>query len=508
MACFTLASCERLLKEDQKGVYSEDTYYDSEENAVSALLYCYIPQKIVEYAERFQFYLFDCASDQWSTYGQHAESRFYKWDIDPVSEEFQYFYKYIYICINRANSVIKNVSKMPNSIISEKSRNQIVGEAYFLRAYHHFMAVRTFGEVPLHLEMIESPEQGHIKFSPVPVLYDQIIKDLKTADEMTGYQKIQGRADKAAVQATLAKVYLTLASSKDTGAPGYDWVENADEMYRKASEYASHIVDDQTLYSLEPELWKVYSVDHEDSPEHLWISCHSDHYDQINFPMMFGNNIKDKFINKHEGSEVNGPADVERFIGKGQAGWSCFRLDPDFYESFDEKDIRRELHATELYDENGKLRAEWHRDNVDSSDPIKKGFYYPMCVKYSDCHAKDINTSAELYYLRFAEVLLTLAEAEGPTSKGYEAINRVRGRAGLDPLPAGLSVKAFREKVWQELEWELASEGKALLELRRTNRVVEKVGKLEDVKPNLERLKKYAYFYPIPQREADLNPQN
>lgn len=507
-AFFTLSltSCEDLLREDQKGVYSEDTFYDSEENAISALLYAYRIQTRTEYAQRFQFYLFDCASDQWSTYGIHAESRFYKWDISPLSEEFQYFYKHLYIMINRANSVLKNVAKMPESIISTKSKNQILGEAYFIRAYNHFMAVRTFGEVPLHLKMIEDPAQGHVKFSSIPDIYESIISDLETAIELTSYQKLQGRADKATAEAVLAKVYLTLASSKDTGAPGYEWVESADEMYKKSEEVARHLCFEQNVYSLEPDLWKVYNVDYEDSPEHLWISHHTDMYNQINFPMMFANSIKDKYINKHEGSPVEKASDVEAFIGPGQQGWSNFRLDPDFYESYDPKDIRRELHATTLYDKNGKVIAEWHRDNVNSSDPMEKAFYYPMCVKYSDRHAKDINTSAELYFERFAEALLTYAEAAGPTEKGYEAINMVRHRAGLDPLESGLSVKAFREKVWQELEWELASEGKALLEYRRTNRVIEKVGRLDEVIK--DRLNEYAYFYPIPQRETDLNPQN
>ncbi len=505
LSALVFTSCEDMLEEVQKGVFTEDNFYDSKENAVKALLYAYAPQKEIEYAQRFQFNLMDLPTNQYSTYGKAVETLFYTWDVSPITEEFTYMYKYIYMSITRANSVIENVSQMSNSLIAPSERDQIVGEAYFLRAYHHFMAVRTFGEVPVHTSQVTSPEDGRIAYSPIEVVYEQIIADLEKAVSLMSIQKIQGRVDLAGAQALLAKVYLTMASSKMTGAPGYDWVADSEEMYGKAAEYAEKVVFEQTTYALEPDLYKVYNVDYEDSPEHLWITHRTRLYDRANFPMMFANGIQSKYIPRKLGTEVTRPSDVELYIAEGQAGWNYYRPDSTFYASYDNQDLRKELLLTTVYDENAQVVAEWSPDNITSSDAAEAAFYYPMCRKYTDPYASDINTSAELYFMRFAEVMLTFAEAAGPTERGYEAVNAVRERANLPELPANLPVSEFREAVWQELTFELAFEGKGLLELRRTKRVETAITKPEVIS---NKLNEYAYFYPIPQRELDLNPKN
>ena len=80
-------------------------------------------------------------------------------------------------------------------------------------------------------------------------------------------------------------------------------------------------------------------------------------------------------------------------------------------------------------------------------------------------------------------------------------MNEVRKRAGLGALPEGLSVADFREAVIQERIKELAFEGHGIYELRRLNRADERHITNKAFKPT------YAYFYPAPQREMDLNPQ-
>lgn len=497
-------SCEKLLEENEKGVYSADTFYNSEDDAISAILAVYVQHKRIEYAQRFQFNLMDLPTDECNTYGKSAETLFSSWDVDASTEEFTYFFKYIYLCINRANSVIENVSKMSTTLISETARDQIVGEAYFLRAFHHLMAVRTFGEIPIHNEMVTSASQGNIAYSSIQEVYEFIISDLEKAVSMMAIDRNLGRADLAAAQATLAKVYLVLASSKMTGAPGYDWVSDYEAMYEKAAEYADMVISDQTTYSLDPNLSEVYNVDHEDSPENIWISHGSRTYDTSNFPMMFSNSIEGKYIPRILGKTVNSSSDVELYISEEQSGWSYYRPDSTFYSSYDEDDLRRELLLTTIYDVNGNVVVKWSPNNINSSDAAEAAFYFPMCRKYTDPYSNGIYTSAELYFIRYAEVLLTYAEAVGPTERGYEAINSVRNRANLPDLQPGLSTEEFREKVWEELKFELAFEGHNLLELRRTNRV-ETITKSEAI---LSKINEYGYFYPIPQRELDLNTAN
>lgn len=66
-------------------------------------------------------------------------------------------------------------------------------------------------------------------------------------------------------------------------------------------------------------------------------------------------------------------------------------------------------------------------------------------------------------YLRLAEIYLTYAEAlnefnNGPTAEAEEAINTVRERVGLKPIPSGLSRDAFREAVLTERACEFGFE--------------------------------------------------
>jgi hypothetical protein len=59
--------------------------------------------------------------------------------------------------------------------------------------------------------------------------------------------------------------------------------------------------------------------------------------------------------------------------------------------------------------------------------------------------------------MRYSEVLLTYAEAAGP-ALGKPFIDQVRQRAGLAPLPAGLSEAQYLEAVYKERRLEFAFE--------------------------------------------------
>lgn len=73
--------------------------------------------------------------------------------------------------------------------------------------------------------------------------------------------------------------------------------------------------------------------------------------------------------------------------------------------------------------------------------------------------------------IRYSEVLLWYAEAQAraegtPNALAYECINRVRERAGLDPLPAGMNGQAFADAALMEHGWEVAGNWCALVTRR------------------------------------------
>jgi hypothetical protein len=76
-----------------------------------------------------------------------------------------------------------------------------------------------------------------------------------------------------------------------------------------------------------------------------------------------------------------------------------------------------------------------------------------------------------LIVLRYAEILLSYAEAvneaTGPTQAVYDAVNKVRDRAGQPPLPPGLGQSDMRERIWNERRVELAFENKRYFDIMR-----------------------------------------
>jgi len=74
-------------------------------------------------------------------------------------------------------------------------------------------------------------------------------------------------------------------------------------------------------------------------------------------------------------------------------------------------------------------------------------------------------------YFRYAEILLNYAEAKneasGPDNTVYDAVNKVRERAGMPDLPTGLSKDAMRLLIRNERRIELAYEEHRYFDVRR-----------------------------------------
>jgi hypothetical protein len=181
------------------------------------------------------------------------------------------------------------------------------------------------------------------------------------------------------------------------------------------------------------------------------------------------------------------PASAQINIGQG---WGHFRTESALYSSFADNDKRKTQLIVSEYTNGG---ITYPLDITSSSRPFTRKFIDPERIGDA--------SSANSPIIRYSDILLVYAEACGPTTDGYAAINRIRNRAGIGDLNPSLGVQAFRDAVIQERSWELAFEGERLFDLRRTNTVekvlVQKYGKT---------ITSGAYFFPVPQREIDTNP--
>ena len=124
-------------------------------------------------------------------------------------------YRYSYQTINKANLFIRDMETTDGSIFSEYNKEQMVGEAKFIRAYTYFELVKIFGGVPCYTEVLELDHE-RLGRASVEDIYAVIEQDLNDAvavlpkkseikDYMTTYA---GRITKDAALAMQTRVYL------------------------------------------------------------------------------------------------------------------------------------------------------------------------------------------------------------------------------------------------------------------------------------------------------------
>jgi len=150
-----------------------------------------------------------------------------------------YFWTELYGRLYDVNAVIAGVES--SAALSTSIKNQIIGEAEFMRAFFLFYAVNLYGDVPI-VTTTNYLTNNVIARSPVGDVYQQIISDLKDAQNKLSINFLDAngnvtaervRPNNGAATALLARVYLY------TGA------------YDSAETEATAVINDVTNYNLD-----------------------------------------------------------------------------------------------------------------------------------------------------------------------------------------------------------------------------------------------------------------
>ncbi|MCQ2135787.1 MAG: RagB/SusD family nutrient uptake outer membrane protein [Bacteroidales bacterium] len=487
--------CGCTLEEYPYGFYSENNFYKTAADAESAINYVYDAITYIEYSRAIVF-LGDMNTDVMTPKGDATaatkELDGWKMATFKTNTTLYNFYKYSYITINRANSVIENVPKMD---IDQALKDRCVGEAYFMRAYSYYCLARNFGRVPIHLKPTRTLDDTTVApAESLDQLWAQIFSDLENAESLMQVNAAPrpGRTDKVAALSLMAKAYLYLASAKESGAPFYkDMNFGVEDYYQKSVQAAAKVVADpsQTTYHFDSDLMAIYDVEKSDGPEHIFIMS----MDRTGETEGQYSKISKMYIPYISGGTIylkQGDTDV---LIKSHDGWSEYQTAADFWNSFEAGDRRHDwLFCDKVYDVNGNLLASYPGNKLS----------YPFCRKFIDPDYSGDKTSTKPMLIRFSDIALVYAEAAGPTEKAYELVNFIRSRAGLSPLSAGLSKEAFRAAVQKERTYELAFEGDLCYDLRRQNKLHTNITEAKGQGWTAEDM----VFYPIPSLETDLNP--
>ena len=127
--------------------------------------------------------------------------------------------------------------------------------------------------------------------------------------------------------------------------------------------------------------------------------------------------------------------------------------------------------------------------------------------KYTYDDLTTVERGLDVIVLRYADVLLMLAEAEnevnGPTVAAYAAFNAVRNRVNMPDVVPSLSKDDFRQEVIHERRVELGFEGQRWFDLVTLGIAAEKINGINELGrkfvPDRQEL------FPIPKSEIDLN---
>ena len=349
---------------------------------------------------------------------------------------FQTFFNSSYQGIGRCNLLL---TKIKTATFEEKSRNQIEGEARFLRGYYYFNLTRIFGDVPLILKEVTSPDEAFAtatRIAEAQVL-TAAIDDLKSAiTKLPAKYAVAdlGRATSGAAKAVLGEIYM---SQKNYAAAAeiLRGIE-VDGGYALNANYADNFKRKNTSES-------IFEVQYTEGVGSKWST------------------FIYSFAPFNSGTLATGYA-----LGAGSAaGWNI--PTQDLISTYEPSDKR---FAASI--------------NQNFTDPTSKKIV-PFIQKYSNPpYIERFNTGDNFIVSRLADVLLMQAEALNevgfPNAEAVSLLNRVRTRAGLaakttDNSDAKLKINSqaeFRTAIAQERRIELAFENHRWFDLVRTGRAV------------------------------------
>lgn len=321
----------------------------------------------------------------------------------------------LYAVIAQANSVINTLPESVGPNVSQDVINNALGEARFIRSVAYFYLVRIFGSVPIIADNTEYVLEPVVPRNLVEDIYEFIKRDLEFAIENLD-QKIRGsnyednaRVSSGSAKAMLAKIYL--------------YQEN----YEKAFQLSSEVINSGEFQLME-NYGDLFLLENDNNPESIFSLQWTD-----SGVYAEGNGIQSLFAI----SGLTGFSD----------GWSAIGPSIDLQNAYEEGDERYDatiMSAGTYYPNlNGGYTVQEDINAQGTNAAVKK---YVIGNAGGAMQSYPNNT----YIMRYAELLLINAEAAlmggGSVSEGVESFNKVRTRAGLEPIENPTIEDIFHER--------------------------------------------------------------
>ncbi|HRG65866.1 MAG TPA: RagB/SusD family nutrient uptake outer membrane protein, partial [Saprospiraceae bacterium] len=178
-----LFSCQGILDKEPIATLDAGSFFKTEADAVQAINAAYGPLMFNNKNNNFYWAFSTITSDEAITGGDGSRPGLVEMDAftyTPRTEEFNTFWKVNYEGITQCNVVLANLDKAEMSVAK---RNELRGEALFLRSYYYFLLSQVFGDVPLFTTLV-APENLKVAKTANPIILAQIYND---CEEAAGY---------------------------------------------------------------------------------------------------------------------------------------------------------------------------------------------------------------------------------------------------------------------------------------------------------------------------------
>lgn len=403
--------------------------------------------------------------------------------------------------INRANALLSGVENMQ---LEDAERQQVIGEAKFLRGFFYYELASQYGRVPLVLTTeVAEPTQP-----TAAELWGQILMDLRDAAEnMPATRQTDGHVDKFTAEAMLGRAWLFYTGMYGNGD---DLAALTSTTYNPLTEVA--LPDGSTLtkqdvigyiddcvnnsgYSLVPDYRNLWAYTNRCTVEDYaytqdqglkWVeddaAVNPESMFAIKFNKLASWQTTIGYANGyalHFG--IRGGQNYANTFPFGQ-GWGAGPVAPNLVNDWtaaESNDMRCEASIQNVKDLPAYTYGGWS-DFVQETDYFAKK-QSPVTAQYTDGtgtlqyapvfeyvmygengwqndNLMQTGNIHDLVLIRFADVLLMQSELK----EDVEGINRVRDRAGLTPI-GSYSLEALQN----ERRWELAFEGVRWNDIRR-----------------------------------------
>ncbi|MFV8341025.1 RagB/SusD family nutrient uptake outer membrane protein [Flavobacterium sp. XS2P39] len=326
-----------------------------------------------------------------------------------------------YQIIARANQLLASVEGVD---FAAASKNNIKGQALFLRALAYFDLVQYFGKVPLHLTPVTNREEAALPLSEVDAVYAQIIADASEAATLLPPKSVQepGRATSGAAKTLLGNLH----------AVKKDWA-SAETILKE--------VIDSGEYTLLTDYASAFSVGNKNNSESVFEVQYKEGtegyasgfiYEMLPMPMSAA-----------QVTSITGASGAQALTVE------AYNIPtPDLVAAYEVGDLRKSISI--------------------ATATLADGKTYPYIKKLLQPHAQAGITGTNWPVYRYSEVLLLYAEALNEQGKSVSHyLNDVRNRAGLINSLAVGQVN-LRAAILAERRVELAFENKRWPDLVRT----------------------------------------